>query len=758
MIGACSFALGTSTWFSHTRYMFPLMLAGRFFIGIGVTAVKIVMDRVVSFWFADGIEFAWGVTISMARLGTVMNFIGTAYIAEKLTLGIACWVGALLGALTFLLAIVLVCLDVYGARRSNVYQRHDTEAKKLSFGRIKEFNLQFWFLIIILAAFYANFNPFVSNGSQWMSDKYGIHKTTASYIVGISSDVAVIFSPIFGALLTKFGGRSFAVFLGCVLIIPVYVLVLFTRVSPIIINIVMGFNYVFIVVSLWPAISKSVPVDLVGTALGITSLFSGILAGLSTLGVGKLLNYLNKDKAPYSMSSWAMVMITAIFATLTACLGSSLFALATTPPFRMTSAMFPLMMTGRILLGAGNGACQLVQDRVIAFWFYDKLGLAFGVIVSVVRCGSVLNFLLTSNIATSHSVAASTWFGSGMCFVGFLASIGYCIMETIGRRAIDSEHFFSVKSQEMAIVQDRVVTFWFPDRLEFAWGFTVSTFRIGTVLNFLVTANIASYYGLDVATWVGAVVSTVGFLSSIVLVCLDVYGSKKVDVYAKCKKDKKQFSFRRICEFTPSYWLTTAILVTFYSNFIPFVANGGQWIHDKYGIPKTTASYINGISSDVPVILSPIVGALLTRTGGRGTAAMFGSFLVLPMYLLVLYSYITPVVTSLLFGTAYVFVAVSLWPAITASVPLELVGTAIGLTNVFGGLCTGLSSLGIGKLLEHLSKIHGDNSLENWNIAMLILLGIEALSLGASVALSVKEVFVIQIFSSSIYSSIELVL
>ena len=48
--------------------------------------------------------------------------------------------------------------------------------------------------------------------------------------------------------------------------------------------------------------------DLVGTALGITSLFSGILAGLSTLGVGKLLNYLNKDKAPYSMSSWTIVM------------------------------------------------------------------------------------------------------------------------------------------------------------------------------------------------------------------------------------------------------------------------------------------------------------------------------------------------------------------------------------------------------------------------------------------------------------------
>lgn len=50
--------------------------------------------------------------------------------------------------------------------------------------------------------------------------------------------------------------------------------------------------------------------------------------------------------------------VTAILATSLATLGSAIFALSVTPLFKMTSAMFPLMMISRGLLGAANGGCQ----------------------------------------------------------------------------------------------------------------------------------------------------------------------------------------------------------------------------------------------------------------------------------------------------------------------------------------------------------------------------------------------------------------
>ena len=38
-----------------------------------------------------------------------------------------------------------------------------------------------------------------------------------------------------------------------------------------------------------------------------------------------------------------------------------------------------------------------------------------------------------------------------------------------------------------------------------------------------------------------AAISAVGFLSSIILVCLDIYGAKKVDVYAQTNANEKKF-------------------------------------------------------------------------------------------------------------------------------------------------------------------------------------------------------------------------
>ena len=55
----------------------------------------------------------------------------------------------------------------------------------------------------------------------------------------------------------------------------------------------------------------------------------------------------------------------------------------------------------------------------------------------------------------------------------------------------------------IVVVMDRIVSYWFSDRIEFAWGINIAMCRMGTVLNFLATAWISYNYGLDVSTWVG---------------------------------------------------------------------------------------------------------------------------------------------------------------------------------------------------------------------------------------------------------------
>lgn len=54
---------------------------------------------------------------------------------------------------------------------------------------------------------------------------------------------------------------------------------------------------------------------------------------------------------------------------------------------------------------------SVVRDRVIACWFPDRLALAYGIAVSTMGLGSVLTFLLTSNIADSIGLTSTLFVG-----------------------------------------------------------------------------------------------------------------------------------------------------------------------------------------------------------------------------------------------------------------------------------------------------------------------------------------------------------
>ncbi|XP_048758463.1 major facilitator superfamily domain-containing protein 1-like [Ostrea edulis] len=322
--------------------------------------------------------------------------------------------------------------------------------------------------------------------------------------------------------------------------------------------------------------------------------------------------------------------ITSIVSTLMAAFGAALFALSVTSWFRMTAAMFPMMIVSRGILGAANGGCQLVQDRVIAYWFPDKLGLAFGAIVSVIRCGNVLNFFITSNIAKDHGVPFALWTGVMMCGVGFLAAVGYCILDTIGCRKMDKNHVFNVKSPPL-----------------------------------------------------------------------------------KCSDIRK---------FPLSYWLVAVMISTYYSCFIPYVANGSKFIQDKYGYSRVKSSYINGAVYDVSIVVCLSTGLFLDRFGGRAISATVGGALCVPVIISLSFFELPPLLLTICFGAFYSVTVVSLWPSIAKVVPLATVGTANGIAAFLQGLNVGLTNLGMGKILGAVEESDMNNRLTKWKIALTVLL------------------------------------
>ncbi|KAK3571708.1 hypothetical protein QTP86_016792, partial [Hemibagrus guttatus] len=246
-------------------------------------------------------------------------------------------------------------------------------------------------------------------------------------------------------------------------------------------------------------------------------------------------------------------------------LGSSIFALGS--HFKGTPYLLPLMLTGRLLFGSGNGSLTIVQNRITAFWFRGKeLALAFGLTLSFSRLGSVLNFFLTQRFESQYGIQWTLWGGTLLCVLGFLSAVMVSVLDKMGMKQL----------------------------------------------------------GLD-----GAIQEE----------------SRKVRV-----QDVRLLSLR--------YWLLVFTIMFFYNGIFPFIADASKFIQDKYeGYTQKQASYIAGAVYDSSLVLSAAVGILIDYVGLRGVFAALCAVCTLPVFGLLAFTFVPPLVSTIWLGITYSFAA-----------------------------------------------------------------------------------------------------
>lgn len=314
-----------------------------------------------------------------------------------------------------------------------------------------------------------------------------------------------------------------------------------------------------------------------------------------------------------------------------ATIGAIIFALAASFNLRYSPLMFPLMITGRIFLGTSAGCTLIVQDRIVAFWFRDKMALAFGI--------------------------------------------------------------------------------------------TYTMQRLGNVVNFFVTDNIFSMFGLTAALWAGAIVCLCSFCGAVIFAILDVYGTRKLDNESQSKMVSMPIRLRDVRSFPVSYWLIAFMISSYYSCYIPFVGNGSKFIQDKYGYSETDASYINGAVYDTCCLLFPILGVILDKKGGRLWTLLLATYFTVPIFPVMYYTdHVHPLVFCIWLGVVYTVACLCLWSLVALIVPATSIGTACGIATFLLGTGVGLSNLGFGVILgSHKETSH---RLRAWKWAFILLTSI----------------------------------
>ncbi|KAG2455571.1 major facilitator superfamily domain-containing protein 1 isoform X1 [Polypterus senegalus] len=295
-----------------------------------------------------------------------------------------------------------------------------------------------------------------------------------------------------------------------------------------------------------------------------------------------------------------------LFSFLTV-LGSAIFALGS--HFKGTAYLLPLMLTGRLLFGSGNGSLTIVQNRITAFWFKGKeLALAFGLTLAFSRLGSVLNFLLTQHFEAHFGIQWTLWGGTFLCIMGFLAAITVSSLDKVGMQQLELD----------GVIQEE---------------------------------------------------------------------SKKVRV-----QDLRRLPAR--------YWLLVLSIMFFYNGVFPFVADASKFIQDKYaGYSQKEAAYTVGAVYDSSLVLSATVGILIDYVGLRGIFALGCAVLTLPVFGLLAFTFVPPLVSTIWLGVTYSFAAASMWPSIPLVVPQATLGTAMGLATSVQMIGIGISNLIVGQIL-----------------------------------------------------------
>jgi len=268
--------------------------AGCMLFGLGSEIAGVAVTRSIARWFKDGpMAFAMGLQLAIARLGTAFALVMAPRLVGRmpdqvghdvmgdaqgvLPLGVTAR-PAVLGLGLLLLGCVLwavfVALD---AKRFPVKPGMDDEAKSEGFrladvGKILT-NKRFILISLLCVFFYSSIIAFKKFAGAILVPRFDVPAEAASWMVSMLPFATVVFAPLFGILVDKFGHGTRWMLSGAVLALTAHLLLAFAPQGVpfwgYLSMVFLGFGYSLVPAAMWPSVPRIVPDKVLGTAFSL---------------------------------------------------------------------------------------------------------------------------------------------------------------------------------------------------------------------------------------------------------------------------------------------------------------------------------------------------------------------------------------------------------------------------------------------------------------------------------------------------------
>jgi MFS family permease len=284
-----------------------VMASGRLVFGLGAESMIVAVNSAIARWFwGKELSFAFGLNLTLARLGSFAALNSPTWAREYY----ADWQGPLLiagvaAAVCALGAGVYWLLEAHAER--NYRLRESGEPDKVVLRQILRFGTSYWLIVALCITFYSAIFPFQTFAVKFFVEAHGVSRETGGFLSSMLTLFAMICTPFFGLLVDNVGKRALFMMFGSALLIPVYLMMVYTDISLYVPMAMMGIAFSLIPAVMWPSVAYVVESNRLGTAYGLMTMIQNIGLAAFNLIIGRANDYAGasaENPEGYALGMW----------------------------------------------------------------------------------------------------------------------------------------------------------------------------------------------------------------------------------------------------------------------------------------------------------------------------------------------------------------------------------------------------------------------------------------------------------------------
>ncbi|MBZ5574481.1 MAG: MFS transporter [Acidobacteriia bacterium] len=252
-----------------------LMAAGRLIFGMGAESLIVAVTAALARWFkGKELSFAFGINLTIARLGSFAALNSPTWARSAY----ANWRGPFLIALAFstLCVIGAVVYWIMEVHAEENYRLGEASTDKVVFADLFKFGVSYWYIVALCITFYSGIFPFQTFAVKFFIEAHGTSRETGGFLSSMLTLFAMFATPLFGLVADRIGKRAILMMFGSMLLIPVYLMMAYTRVNLYVPMAMMGIAFSLIPAVMWPSVAYIVDQSKLGTAYGLMTMIQNI--------------------------------------------------------------------------------------------------------------------------------------------------------------------------------------------------------------------------------------------------------------------------------------------------------------------------------------------------------------------------------------------------------------------------------------------------------------------------------------------------